>query len=162
MEETAELAAQGQESAPGQIHLHKWHFTTLLEINGPENSQMLSAVLITASSIWILAYIEVWGFKRTASSPRASYITTRLPFQCISARYTKEYCVSESGILPEQPGQQAWLSMSFPWGQEQRAPPWVHPAAFSVLGCAGAPLQQAHMQCFLQKHKQAVAVGTEW
>lgn len=47
------------ELSPGQIHLHKLHFPTLLEINGPENSQMLSIVLITASGIWIPVCTEV-------------------------------------------------------------------------------------------------------
>lgn len=119
LQETAELAAQGQELAQGQTHLHKWHFPTLLEINGPENSQMLSTVLITASGIWIPAFIGVFqGFKRTASSPRANYIFTTLPFHCISAQsthaLTQEYSASQTGILPKQPGQQARLSMSFP------------------------------------------------
>ena len=131
------LAAQGQETAPSQTHLHRWHLPTLQAINGPENSQVRHAVLITASIITAVqwAVLERAGCWH-ADTP--SPVSLSLPIhQPTSFMYLEQVTLRAASTAST-----AVHHLCLGAGASHSTNS-VHPGADTISGWAGASLQQA-------------------
>lgn len=162
------LAAQGQEAAPGQTHLHRWHFPTLQEINGPENSQVLSTVLITASGN-DNSHVY-WGFRFQENSElswskrHVHHADTPPPFSPILPILQPTSFVHSEQVTPwaARTASMVIHDLCLRAGASCSSSS-VQPDAYSILGWVGAPLQQAPAWRFLHRIRQgqtkSAAVG---
>lgn len=156
-------AAQGQEGAPGQTHLHWWHFQ---EINGPENSHVLSTVLMTTSGNEN-SHIY-WGFKfkenrelswNQLNVPHTDILYFHLSAQFCPSSNPEFHDFGEGSPQAVRTTRTAINSLCLGAGAS-RSTSSVQPDAHSALGWVGAPLQQALHNASCTAHVTGSASST--